>query len=156
MSGSNEESNEKANENGKQQSEAKQSPAKQDPPPTILSWSVRAGSLIAIVALLGYIVVTGLSTSTPPTIEATLSDEPVEMRSGQWVLKATVKNTGDVSVNSVVVKAELVGTDDTVVESEDSTIALLGQGSSTDVDFWFSVDPEQHDIQLSAGSYVLP
>lgn len=137
-------------------SEAEKSQTIQEPPPTALEWGVRLVSLGLVLALLGYLMLTGLNANDPVLLEATADVQNIEQRNGQWVIPAVVVNRGDLSVSDATVALALVTGDGTVVESEDVTIPLLGQSASTDVQFWFDTDPNDYTLQFDVGGLIVP
>lgn len=137
-------------------SEDEKSQTAQDPPPTALGWAARGVSVGLVLALLGYLLFTGLGATETALLEARAETEKIQQLNGQWMVPAVIENVGDLSVEAATVTLSLVAEDGEVIESEDVTIALLGQDGSVDVQYWFNSDPGDYELEFDTGGLVVP
>ena len=142
-------------ENGQEEelSEEEQSQVTSDPPPTILEWTVRAASLVLVVGLIGYLMVTGLQAADPPLFSFEVGT--VEASGNAWRVPVVMTNDGDVGVSVVEVTLEVLAGGE-IVDSESITLPLLGAGGSAEIEFWVDEDPTTNTIRFDVGSYAAP
>ena len=119
----------------------------------VIEWAVLGISVLAIGALVITLVIEGLGETTP-------ADPQVELRAADgyqaalgWVVPATVTNAGDQAVENVVLEAE--ATVDGEPETSELDIAFLPGGSSVDIAFSFSAQPEG-EVTVRLVGYRLP
>lgn len=118
-----------------------------------LEWAVLVFSVAAIVALVGYLAVTAVSTTTPPAIS--ILGRPGEARSTDagWELPVTVRNDGGEAAAMVAIE----GTASVAGETETAQleIDLLGPGTEEELVLLFSEAPDG-DVELRLIGFHLP
>lgn len=132
------------------------STTKQDPPPTMLEWGVRIASLVALLALTGYILFMAFQPPKETRFEYTVQRDDIAERDGEWVVPVRVKNTGSDSLLDLEVKLALVAADGSVVEEEVLSIPLIGRGESRRTVYWFARDPAPYELRFDVTGYKLP
>src|SRR5689334_12764633 len=89
---------------------------------------VTTGICLALIALLcGAVLYEGYAVDDddPARIEVTVSADDAEQRGEAWYLPFEVENTGDQTVEEIVVVVELLQGEKAVAEAE-TTVTLLG------------------------------
>lgn len=147
---------EQTGDGDKKLSDAEASLTEQDPPPTILEWSVRIGSLLILVGLTIYLIATGLLPTQPPKFDVAFDVEQSMQREGRWVLPVEVINVGTLAVEDLQLTLALVKPDGEVVEEISSTISLIGQNELFNLEFWLDEDPRNFDLEIKVNSYKVP
>lgn len=105
-----------------------------------VEWAVLAISVAAIAALVGVLVVTGLSESQPADPQVQLRVEESRPGALGWIVPATVSNGGDEAVQAVVLEATA-----TVAGAEEVSelqVDHLPAGTEVEVSFGFRGQPE--------------
>ncbi|SEQ24101.1 hypothetical protein [Neolewinella agarilytica] len=138
-----------------QKNSAKDSSTEQQPPPTIIAWSVRGVSLLLILSLIGFFIWSALQPRIEPAFDLAILDDKIERRGEEWVLPVEVTNRGSISVHKLKVKASLSNKAKGAAE-EAHIVPMLGPNEMVTLVFWFDQDPRQSQPQLSVGSYQLP
>lgn len=146
----------RSGESGSDMSYAERSEVAQDPPPTAIEWGARIFSVLVVLGLIIYVLVTGMQSSTPPDFELQINSTDIEQRGAAWVVPGTVRNIGDVSVADLVVTLVVEGPDGNAVEEVDLTLPLLGHGAQKMGEFWIGSDPSTHELKLEVASYNVP
>ncbi|PHI19830.1 hypothetical protein CEQ90_10580 [Lewinellaceae bacterium SD302] len=131
---------------------AERSIYQQDPPPTLVSWSIRLTSILLVATLLIYFIWSMLQPVERPSFDFAVQNDQIEQRNGNWVVPVSVTNRGDVSVLNLAIEATLK----TSTESRETNIRLLGPGESISVEFTFSEQLSEADLKYEAISYILP
>ena len=102
-----------------------------------LEWVVLGISVAAVVGLVGFLVIDGITDDgrpPQPVVEVGPGDA-YDIASG-WILPAIASNEGDVAAESLVLRA--TATVDGAEESSDVSIDFLPSGSEVEVSFGFS------------------
>lgn len=128
----------------------------QDPPPTAVEWGARVFSVLVVVGLIAYVLVSGMQSATPPDFELQVKTADIEPRGAAWVIPGTVRNVGDVSVADLVVTLVVQGPNGETVEEVDLSVPLLGHGAQKSGEFWIGSDPATHKLELEVASYNVP
>ncbi|HET9755448.1 MAG TPA: hypothetical protein VFP66_03015 [Candidatus Limnocylindrales bacterium] len=106
-----------------------------------LEWAILVVSVAVVVALVGYLLVSGFVTGGPAMIR--LEVTAAEVADGQddgWLVPLTVRNEGGKAAVSIVVEgtAIVAGAE----ESSELTVDLLAAGSEVELVLGFSAQPE--------------
>lgn len=119
----------------------------------IIEWAVLAASAIAITVLVAALVVEGLNEDRPANPQVEL--RPAEARQGSlgWILPATVRNDGDVAVETVILEAQATVAGE--LETSELEVSFLPGGSSVDVAFAFSAQPSD-EVTVRLVGFRLP
>lgn len=119
-----------------------------------LEWVALAVSVIAIAALIGFLVIDGLvDEGRPPAPRVTLRvAEAYAIESG-WLVPATISNDGDEAAEAV----DLVATATVAGEEEEATISVdyLPAGTDVEITFGFSGEPEG-EVAVQVVGFRLP
>ncbi|HJU65463.1 MAG TPA: hypothetical protein VJ596_07285 [Gemmatimonadaceae bacterium] len=93
-----------------------------------LEWSVFAGSLVLVLATIGYLVAESIARPpSPPEIRATIGT--VRATDAGFLLPVTVRNTGGQTAENVVIEV-LVETSGELVERAELSFAFLPRGAT--------------------------
>ena len=118
-----------------------------------IEWAVLAVSIVAIAALAIILIADGLS-------EPSHADPQVELRTREgrqatmgWIIPATISNAGDSPAEAVVVEAEATVSGET--EASELEVAYLPAGSSVEISFSFSAQPDG-EISVRLIGYRMP
>ena len=128
----------------------------QDPPPTAVEWGARIFSVLVVLGLIAYVLVSGMQSGTPPDFELQIKTADIDPRGAAWVVPGTVRNIGDVSVADLVITLVVEGPDGEPVEEVDLSVPLLGHGAQKLGEFWIGSDPATHQLSLEVASYNVP
>ncbi len=119
-----------------------------------LEWVVLGISVAAVVGLVGFLVIDGITDEGRPP------QPVVEVRPGDgydiaggWMLPATARNDGDVAAESLVVRA--TATVDGAEEESEVTIDFLPSGSEVEISFGFLGRPEG-EVTVTVVGFRLP
>ena len=145
-------------ENGKKEklNGAEKSQGKQDPPPTILEWSVRIISLGAILGLMGYIIWMGIAAPTETGIEHSIVTEKIAKHSDEWSVPTLISNVGPKTLLDLEIALQLVDSEGEVVEEEALSVAMIGREEEKNLVYWFSEDPSEFELRFDVAGYKLP
>lgn len=119
-----------------------------------LEWAILVSSVAVVVALVGYLLVSGLVNGGPAVIRAEVTAaEAAEGPDGGWIVPLTVHNEGGKAAVSIVVEATatIAGAD----ESSELSIDLLAAGSEVDLFLGFSGRPEG-EVQVRVVGFETP
>ncbi len=119
-----------------------------------LEWVVLSISVAAVVGLVGFLVIDGLTDDgrpPQPVVEVRPGDA-YDIASG-WIVPAVASNEGDVAAESLALRA--TATVDGAEESSDVTIDFLPSGSEVEVSFGFSGHPDG-DVTVTVVGFRLP
>jgi uncharacterized protein (TIGR02588 family) len=119
-----------------------------------LEWAILVVSVAAVVALVGYLLVSAFVTSGPAMIR--LEVTAAEVADGQddgWLVPLTVRNEGGKAAVSIVVEgtAIVAGAE----ESSELTVDLLAAGSEVELVLGFSAQPEG-EVQVRVVGFETP
>jgi len=106
-----------------------------------LEWAILVISVAVVVALVGYLLVSGLANDGPAMIRAEVTAaEAAEGPGGGWLVPVTVHNEGEKAAVSIVVEgtAIVAGTE----ESSELTVDVLAVDSEVELVLGFSGRPE--------------
>lgn len=119
-----------------------------------LEWAILVLSVGAVVALVGYLLVAGLTNGGPALIrpEVTMA-EAAEGPDGGWLVPLTVRNEGGEAALSIVIEgtASVAGSE----ESSELTIDLLAADSAVELALGFSGRPEG-EVQVRVVGFETP
>ena len=119
-----------------------------------LEWAILAISVAMVVALVGYLLVAGLSNGGPAMLRADVATaEATHGPDGGWLVPLTVRNDGGMAAVSIVVEgtATIAGAE----ESSELTIDLLAAGSQVELTLGFSGVPDG-EIQVRVVGFETP
>jgi uncharacterized protein (TIGR02588 family) len=119
-----------------------------------LEWAILVVSVAVVVALVGYLLVSGFVTGGPAMIR--LEVAAAEVADGQddgWLVPLTVRNEGGKAAVSIVVEgtAIVAGAE----ESSELTVDLLAAGSEVELVLGFSAQPEG-EVQVRVVGFETP
>lgn len=119
-----------------------------------LEWAILVTSVTLVVALVGYLLVSGMTNSSSAVIrlEATAA-EATEGPDGGWLVPLTVHNEGGKAAVSIVVEgnASVAGSE----ESSELTVDVLAADSEVELVLGFSGRPEG-EVQVRVVGYETP
>ena len=119
-----------------------------------LEWAILAISVAVVVALVGYLLVAGLSNAGPAMIRAEVAAaEAADGPDGGWLVPLIVRNEGGTAAVSIVVEgtATVAGTQ----ESSELTIDLLAADSAVELVLGYSDEPEG-EVQVRVVGFETP
>jgi uncharacterized protein (TIGR02588 family) len=119
-----------------------------------LEWAILAISVAVVVALVGYLLVAGLSNGGPAMIRAEVAAaEAADGPGGGWLVPLTVRNEGGAAAVSIVVEgtANVAGTE----ESSELAIDLLAADSEVELVLGFSGKPDG-EVQVRVVGFETP
>lgn len=118
-----------------------------------LEWAVLVFSVAVIVALVGYLAVTAVSTTTPPALSVLGHPDKARSTDAGWELPVTVRNDGGEAAAMVAIE----GTASVAGETETAQleIDLLGPGTEEELVLLFSEAPEG-EVELRLVGFHLP
>ncbi len=119
----------------------------------VLEWVALAMSAVAIGLVAVLLVVEGLGTMSAADPALTLRPEEGRAVALGWSVPGTMSNTGRDAAEAVVVEAS--ATVDGVEETSEVEVMFLPGGSSVDVEFGFSGQPEG-EISARLVGYRVP
>ena len=118
-----------------------------------LEWGVLVFSVAAIVALVGYLAVTAVSTNTPPALSVLGHPDEARSTDAGWELPVTVRNDGGEAAAMVAIEATASVAGET--ETAQLEIDLLGPGTEEELVFLFSEAPDG-EVDLRLIGFHLP
>jgi uncharacterized protein (TIGR02588 family) len=119
-----------------------------------LEWAILIISGALVVALVGYLLVSGLSNGGPAIIRAEVtSAKAADGPDGSWLVPLIVRNEGGKAAVSIVVEgtATVAGRE----ESSELSVDLLAAGSEVELILGFSGRPEG-EIQVRVVGFETP
>lgn len=119
-----------------------------------LEWVVLAISAIAVVGLIGFLVVDGVTDEArPPRPMVQLREADAYQAPSGWIVPADVTNDGDDAAAAVVLRA--TATVAGATEESEVTIDFLPAGTGVEIAFGFSERPEG-TVVVSTVGFRLP
>jgi uncharacterized protein (TIGR02588 family) len=121
---------------------------------SMIEWLVAAVGGMLLAAMIGYMVVAGVSEAEgPPSIKISAS-LPVQ-QSGIFLVRFEAQNTGKQTASSLVVRATLIqgGKE---IETSEVAIDYLPSGSLRSGGFFFKRDPQAYELELTPVGYLDP
>ena len=119
-----------------------------------LEWAILAISVAVVVALVSYLLISGLSNRGPALIRAEVSAaEAADGPDGGWLVPLIVRNEGGTAAVSIVVEgtATVAGTE----ESSELTIDLLAADSAVELVLGYSDEPDG-EVQVRVVGFEAP
>jgi uncharacterized protein (TIGR02588 family) len=142
----------KGNKQQKQQSEKDGITRK--PGTSVTEWIVAGTSCVALLAVLSYLVIDGLSRRNG-TAEIVVRPLEIAATEGGYVVEFAAANSAGKSVAAVEIKGELRNGDD-IVEESSATLDYIPQKSERLGALIFRRNPEAYDLRLFASGYSEP
>ena len=106
-----------------------------------LEWLILIVSTGLVLGLVGYLLVSGLTSRGPAAIRTeVLTAEGADSPDGGWLVPLTVRNEGDTAAGAIVVEA--TATVDGAEETSQLTVDLLAAASEVELVPGFSGRPE--------------
>ena len=120
----------------------------------VLEWVVLGISVAAVVGLVGFLVIDGITDEGRPP-EPVVEVRPGEAYdiAGGWILPAIAMNRGDVAAESLALRA--TATVNGSEEESEVTIDFLPPGSEVEVSFGFTGQPDG-DVTVAVVGFRLP
>lgn len=129
----------------------KEKGTRQDPPPTVLEWGMRALSAAIVLCLFGFLTYHALQPELGPNFEVQVHEQKIEQRRNGWAVPFTITNRGTVAIGDVLYEMRL---GDTGIAKQ-GRIAIFGAGESMKGEVWFDRDPRGHNLELRVDTYSL-
>ncbi len=119
-----------------------------------LEWVALAVSVVAVVGIVGFLLVDGVSDDgRPPTpVVELLTADSYETDHG-WILPAELTNDGDLAAESLVLRA--TATVAGAEEEAEIAIDYLAAGTAVEISFGFSAQPSG-DVSVQVVGFRLP
>ncbi|WEX74109.1 TIGR02588 family protein [Sinorhizobium numidicum] len=124
------------------------------PGTSITEWIVAGISCLALLTVLGYLVLDGLS-GRSGTAQLVVLPVEVTATNGVYVVEFVAENRAGKSVAAVEIKGELHDGDEVVAESR-ATLDYIPQESERKGALIFRSDPKAYDLRLFASGYSEP
>jgi uncharacterized protein (TIGR02588 family) len=106
-----------------------------------LEWLILVVSAGLVIGLVGYLLVSGLTSRGPASIRTeVISAEAADSRDGGWLVPLTVRNEGGTAAGAIVVEATAMV--DGAEEASQLTVDLLAADSEVELVLGFSGRPE--------------
>ncbi|RWM14876.1 MAG: TIGR02588 family protein [Mesorhizobium sp.] len=121
---------------------------------SLTEWVVAGISSVALLAVLSYLVIDGLSARNG-TARIVVLPLAVAATEGGYVVEFAAANRAGKSVAAVEIKGELRNGDE-VVEESSATLDYVPQESQRKGALIFRRDPEAYDLRLFASGYSEP
>ena len=123
---------------------------------SVAEWVTLGISASIVVAILGLITWLEFSgASAPPRVTAWADLEQVRQEEGVFYVPVTIENTGDKTIEEVVVEAQL-DTGNGEPEVADITVTFLAGGERVYGALVFTSDPRNGDLIIRPVSYIDP
>lgn len=119
----------------------------------VIEWAVLALSVVAIAVLAIVLLADGLSESNAADPRVELHADEGRQATMGWIVPATITNGGDSPAEAVVVEAQATVSGE--AEASELEVAYLPAGSSVEIAFAFSAQPEG-EISVRLIGYQLP
>jgi uncharacterized protein (TIGR02588 family) len=118
-----------------------------------LEWAVLGLSAVVIVALVGYLAVTAVSTATPPAISVVAHEDEAMAIGEGWEVPVIVRNDGGEAAATIAIEATAMVAGAT--ETAQLEVDLLGPGTEAELILRFSAAPDG-DLELRVVGYSRP
>ena len=119
-----------------------------------VEWVALGISIAAIVGIVGFLVVDGLTDADrPPEARVELQLDAAYETSTGWIVPATVTNDGDRPAEALVLRA--TATVEGSEEESEVTIDYLPSGTDVEISFGLSAEPEG-EVTVTVVSFRLP
>ncbi|PDT44703.1 TIGR02588 family protein [Sinorhizobium fredii] len=124
------------------------------PGTSIIEWGVAGISCLTLLAVLGYLILDGLS-GRNGTAQLIVLPVEVTATKGGYVVEFAAENHAGKSVAAVEIKGELRSGNE-VVEESSATLDYIPQQSERKGALIFRRDPKAYDLRLFASGYTEP
>jgi len=118
-----------------------------------LEWVVLGASVVLLVALIGYLAVTAVSTTTPPAISFVGHPDEARSTDAGWELPVTVRNDGGEAASMIAIEATASVAGET--ETAQLEVDLLGPGTEDQLVLVFSDAPDG-EVEIRLVGFHLP
>lgn len=119
-----------------------------------LEWGALAASVLAVVGVIGFLVVDGISDEgRPPTPVIELLDAEAYLTEHGWIIPARLTNDGDTAAEALVLRA--TATVEGTEEESEISVDYLPAGTAVEVSFGFSAEPE-NGVTVKVVGFRLP
>jgi uncharacterized protein (TIGR02588 family) len=119
-----------------------------------LEWLILVVSVSLVVALVGYLLVTGLTNGGPAAIRAeVVREDAIEGPDGSWLAPLTVSNDGGTAAVAIVMEGTAMV--DGAEETSELVVDILAAGSEVELMLGFSGPPEG-EVDLRVVGYEAP
>lgn len=119
-----------------------------------VEWVVLAISAAAVVGLVGFLLVDGMTDeANPPAPRVELQIDAAYEVPGGWIVPATVTNAGDRAAEALVLRA--TATVDGIEEESEITIDFLPAGTDVEISFGLSAEPDG-EVTVQTVGFRLP
>ena len=106
-----------------------------------LEWLILLVSTVLVIVLVGYLLISGLTSQGPAAIRTELiTADAADSPDGGWVVPLTVRNEGGTAAAAIVVEATAIV--DGTEEASQLTVDLLAADSEVELVLGFSGRPE--------------
>lgn len=120
----------------------------------LVEWIVLAISAAAILGVVGFLLVDGITDSgRPPEPRVELQRDAAYETSTGWIVPATVTNDGDRPAEALVLRA--TATVEGSEEESEVTIDFLPPGTDVEVSFGLSAEPDG-EVTVTTVGFRLP
>lgn len=113
-----------------------------------VTFAVASAILLAVVAAIASLWASG----PPEPASFVVRTLPARQAEGGYYVRATVENRGDETAEGVQVVAELTMSG-TVAEEGEQAIDFVSGGESEEVEFVFTEDPAEGEVEVTVRSY---
>lgn len=135
------------NDDGKKQEQ-------QRPKRTLAEWITFGVATSVLAGIIGLVIYTGVSSKQQPPILNVTQKETIRKVNGKYYVPFEVVNSGDETVESVQILAELQSNN--FEETGEQQIDFLSSQEKQEGAFIFSSDPRQGQLTIRIASYKLP
>ena len=119
-----------------------------------LEWAILGVSAAVVVALVGFLLVDGITDEgRPPQPAVEVHAEAAYDTATGWIVPATATNTGDGAATGVVLRATTLV--DGVEEESEVDIDYLPPGTDVEISFGFSAEPDEA-VEVQVVAFRLP
>lgn len=129
-------------------------PAQQEERPARLEWLLGAAGLVLLLSSIGYLAYQAISGASRPPAPV-LSVIAVDPQQGKFLVRVQVTNQGSTTAAALKITGSLTR-DGAVVEQAEAVLDYLPAGSAREGGLFFSRDPRQYELELSAAGYQKP
>ncbi len=134
--------------------EDKKENRKQSDTTTVWEWLTAAAGLILVSAAIGSTLYRAATEeSTPPKLE--ISVDSIAPNGDGYLVKFTVKNTGNQTAAALIVEGELKNGAESI-ETSTATLAYAPSNSERRGGLFFTQNPNQFNLQIRAAGYEEP
>jgi uncharacterized protein (TIGR02588 family) len=143
-----------AKDEQKQKQRSNKEEVARKPGTSTTEWIVAGISCLALLAVLVYLVIDGVS-GRNGTAQLVVLPVEVSATEGGYVVEFSASNRAGKSVAAAEIKGELRDGDE-VIEESSATLDYVPQNSERSGALIFRSNPEAYDLRLFAGGYIEP